>query len=59
MVAMIVLRPTTSVAIINPSPICVPATLSSPARVPCVRLFATITVTVGPGTIVITTQAST
>jgi hypothetical protein len=45
--------------IITPRPSWVPATLSSPARVPCARLLAMITVTVGPGINVITAQAST
>jgi hypothetical protein len=59
MAAITELRPTTRIAIIRPRPICVPATLSRPARVPCARLFATITVTVGPGTIAMTKQVRT
>ena len=59
MVAMIELRPTTSVAIMRASPIWVPATLSSPARAPWARLLAMMTVTVGPGTMAMSTQAST
>ena len=55
MVAMIEDRPTISTSIIRPRPICVPATLSRPARVPCARLLATISVTVGPGMMVMTT----
>jgi hypothetical protein len=59
MVAITDERPTTSTIIITPSPSCVPATLSSPARVPCDRLLATISVTVGPGMMVMTKQATT
>ena len=51
--------PTTRVAIITASPICVPATLSSPARAPWRRLLAMIKVTVGPGTMTRTMQATT
>ena len=50
--------PTTSTPIIKASPSWVPATLSSPARVPWLRLFATMSVTVGPGMTVNTMQAT-
>jgi hypothetical protein len=59
MAAITELRPTIRIAIITPRPSCVPATLSSPARVPCARLLATMTVTVGPGMMAIRMQAST
>ena len=59
MVAMIEARPTTSTPIISASASCVPATFKRPARVPCVRLLATTSATVGPGTTVTTAQAST
>ena len=45
--------------IITARPSWVPATLSRPARVPCVMLLATINVTVGPGMMVMTKQATT
>ena len=51
-------RPTATIAMQTARPACVPATLSSPARVPWVRLLATISVTVGPGTMTITMVAS-
>jgi hypothetical protein len=58
MVAMIEDRPTTSTSIISPRPSWVPATFKRPARVPWVRLLATIKVTVGPGMMVMTKQVS-
>ena len=51
-------RPTSSTPSMIARPSCVPATLSSPARVPWVRLFAMMSVTVGPGMMVIRMQAS-
>ncbi|MNL80602.1 hypothetical protein D3C87_2075010 [compost metagenome] len=48
-------RATTSVITRNPA--CVPATMASPALVPRDRELATITVTVGPGTMASKRQA--
>ena len=45
--------------IITARPSCVPAMLMRPARVPWVMLFATIRVTVGPGTMTTMKQANT
>ena len=59
MAAITELSPTIRIAIISPRPSCVPATFNSPARVPCARLLATITVTVGPGMTAMRMQAST
>jgi hypothetical protein len=56
MAAITELRPTTRISIIRASPSCVPATFSSPARAPYLRLLATITVTVGPGIRAMTAQ---
>jgi len=42
-----------------PRPSWVPATFSRPARVPWVMLLAMINVTVGPGMMVMTKQATT
>ena len=58
-VAMIDDSPTSSTPSIMARPSCVPATLSRPARVPWVRLLAMISVTVGPGMIVMRMQAAT
>jgi len=59
MVAISEVRPISTMPIIEASPSCVPATLMSPARVPWVMLLAMMSDTVGPGTIVIATQAAT
>jgi hypothetical protein len=55
---MIEASPTTRMPIISASASCVPATFRRPARVPWVRLLATIRVTVGPGTMAIRKQAT-
>ena len=44
--------------IMTARPICVPSMFSSPARVPWRRLLAMINVTVGPGTMTMTRQAT-
>ena len=58
MVSITEASPITSTPTNTASPSCVPATLARPARVPCVSELATISVTVGPGTSVKTTQAA-
>ena len=49
--------PKASTASTIASPSCVPATLRRPARIPCRRLLAMTSVTFGPGTMMISTQA--
>ena len=59
MVAISEVRPISTMPIMAASPSWVPAMLMSPARVPWVMLFAMMSETVGPGTIVIATHAAT